>query len=317
MKQDWKPLLGAFLLGIFMPSTVFGFVDIFVRNRTNAPQTSPDEEIIREIVLPIVFSDEVRQMPLEEYLVGVVLGEMPASFSMEALKAQAVAARTCALEWSSAGSKHPNGGVCVNYKCCQSYVNPERYGGTEKMLSRVKTAVAETAGQVLTYDGALIQATYFSCSGGKTEDAVAVWGESVPYLQSVVSPGEEWSPIYEDAVFFTPSEFAACLGRDLTGDCAGWLGQINRTRGGGVDSMVIGGVRYSGTHLRSLLSLNSTAFTMKAEKGGITVTTTGKGHRVGMSQYGAETMARDGSSFSDILGHYYPGTRIDKWMPFE
>ena len=105
-------------------------------------------------------------------------------------------------------------------------------------------------------------------------------------------------------------EFASLLNRSMKGSCSSWLGEVTRTQGGGVATMVIGGKTYTGTQLRKLLSLNSTAFTMKAEKGGITVTTTGKGHRVGMSQFGADAMAAAGSLYPEILAHYYQGTEL-------
>ena len=173
--------------------------------------------------------------------------------------------------------------------------------------------MADTAGLVLTYNGSLIDATYFSCSGGRTEDAAAVWGADVPYLQAVDSPGEEGAAAYESEVYFTKSEFARLLGRELAGSPTQWLGKVSYTDGGGVATMVIGGVTYTGKELRSLLGLKSTAFTMTADASGITVVTKGNGHRVGMSQYGAEAMAVLGSSYEEILAHYYQGTVIDKF----
>ena len=179
-------------------------------------------------------------------------------------------------------------------------------------MEKALSAVMETSGQVLVYEGEYIEATYFSCSGGRTEAAISVWGSDVAYLQSVESPGEEWASIYTQSVTFTASEFAACLGRKLYGSPDTWLGQVRHTRGGGVDTMVLAGKSYTGVQLRQLLSLNSTAFTMKAEGNTITITTSGRGHRVGMSQYGAEAMAAAGSTYEQILQYYYQGVRIDK-----
>ena len=171
-------------------------------------------------------------------------------------------------------------------------------------------AVEETAGEYLSYEGKLIEATYFSCSGGKTEDAVAVWGADVPYLQSVESPGEEQAEAYTNTVTFTAEQLERCLGRTLTGDPSVWLGQVQRTRGGGVATMVLAGKTYTGTELRGLLDLYSTAFTMQAKDGCIVVTTSGRGHRVGMSQYGAQAMAQTGNDYTQILAYYYPGTEL-------
>ena len=137
-------------------------------------------------------------LPLDEYLTGVLLAEVPAGFALEAMKAQAVAARTYTLR-QMAASRHANGALCADSTCCQAWMSLDRAGeklgaSSETLLETLRQAVHETDGQVLCYDGQLIEATYFSCSGGRTEDAVAVWGTDVPYLQAVDSPGEEAAP---------------------------------------------------------------------------------------------------------------------------
>ena len=136
----------------------------------------------------------------------------------------------------------------------------------------------------------------------------------MPYLQAVASPGEEQAEKFRQTVSFSSKEFADRLGRGLTGSCESWLGTVTRTEGGGVGTMIIGGKTYKGTELRTLLGLNSTAFTITAQGQTVTVTTSGWGHRVGMSQYGADAMAVAGSTYEQILAYYYQGTRIDK-MP--
>ena len=189
--------------------------------------------------------------------------------------------------------------------------------GTMEDIRRVQNAVQATMGQVLIYGEGLAESTYFSCSGGRTEDAVAVWGTDIPYLQAVDSPGEELAGAYKDSVYFTSEELKKALNRELTGTPESWLGKQTFTDGSGVATMVIGGITYSGTQLRKLLGLNSTMFCMIPDAGGITVETLGKGHRVGMSQYGADAMAEAGCTYEQILAHYYQGTRIDKWEDFE
>lgn len=174
----------------------------------------------------------------------------------------------------------------------------------------MRRAVEATAGLVLTYEGSLIEATYFSCSGGSTEDAAAVWGTDFPYLQAVESPGEEQAAHYTDTVTLNAQSFQAALGETLPGAPDSWFGEITYTDGGGVAEMKIGGKTYSGTKLRRLLQLRSTAFTIRAGEDTIEITTKGYGHRVGMSQYGADAMAVKGSYFKTILAHYYPGTRL-------
>lgn len=323
MKRNWMQLLAAFIMGMLLPALAMQVGQAMVSAREEIP-TQPQTQQTTEVPPPaeqssaipvLITGGTVQIMELDQYLLGVVLAEMPADFELEALKAQAVAARTCALQCTQEGVKHPGGAVCTDSKCCQAYIAPSDYladGGAQENVDKVNSAVKTTEGQVLTYGGALIQATYFSCSGGRTEDAAAVWGTDVPYLQSVDSPGEEHADIYSNTVSFTAAEFASLLGRKLKGSCQSWLGAVSRTRGGGVATMVIAGKTYTGTELRELLSLNSTAFTMSAQKDRITVTTSGRGHRVGMSQYGADAMALSGSTYAQILAYYYPGTRIDK-----
>ena len=155
-------------------------------------------------------SGNLQQMTLEDYLVGVVLAEMPADFESEALKAQAVVARTYTCKRME-GGKHAAAAVGRDPGCCQGFRAPADYldeGGKQTAVDKGRSAVKSTDGQVLHYDGSLIDATYFSCSGGSTEDAVAVWGQDVPYLQAVESPGEEEAPRFTDSVEFSSSEFA-------------------------------------------------------------------------------------------------------------
>ena len=254
----------------------------------------------------------LQQMTLEEYLVGVVLAEMPADFEPEALKAQAVVARTYTRR-RMGGGKHELAAVCMDSGCCQGFRSPAEYleaGGQQRSVDRVRSAVAATDGLVLEYEGELIDATYFSCSGGITEDAVAVWGRDVPYLQSVDSPGEEEAPRYRDSVSFSASEFAEKLGLQADGDPAGWFGAVTRTAGDGVETMVIRDRSFTGTQLRSKLGLRSTAFEIRVSGNTVTVFTRGFGHRVGMSQYGAQAMAGEGSTCAEILAHYYSGTEL-------
>lgn len=323
MERKWKEMIGVFLMGVLMPGLVLQFGNLLTpaRGQTLQPateptylqQTQPQQESVR---IPVLMADDtVEMMELDAYLVCVVIAEMPAEFEVEALKAQAVAARTCTLKCVWDGRKHTAGAICTDSACCQAYMTEAAYeadGGTQENLDKIRNAVLSTAGQVLTYKGELIDATYFSCSGGRTEDAVAVWGAEVPYLQSVISPGEEQAQPYSQTVTFTGGEFASLLGRRLTGSPESWLGTVIHTRGGGVASMVLAGKSYTGTELRKLLSLNSTAFTITAQGDAVTVTTSGKGHRVGMSQYGADAMAVAGSTYEEILAYYYQGTRIDK-----
>ena len=268
-----------------------------------------DPETMLSVMNP---AGNLQQMSLREYLVGVVLAEMPADFEIEALKAQAVVARTYTRKRME-GSKHDRAAVCMDSGCCQGWRSGEEYlaqGGRSASVEKIRSAVEDTDGLVLRYDGKLIDATYFSCSGGTTEDALAVWGQDVPYLQSVESPGEEEAPRFTDSVIFTPAQFAGKLGLDGSGDPTAWFAGVTYTDGGGVESMVIRGKTFTGTQLRSQLGLRSTAFQVRASSDAITITTRGFGHRVGMSQYGAQAMAEAGSTCEEILAHYYTGAEL-------
>ena len=252
------------------------------------------------------------------YLTCVTLSEMPASFDPEALRAQAVAARTFAAKQAAAG-KHPDADVCSDSACCQAYLSPEalraKYGDDfAAYWDKARQAVLDTADEVLVYGGALIDATYFSCSGGSTESALAVWGSDVPYLQTVESPGEESAPKFETDVTYSAEEFKTRMEASgkvrLAGEPETWLGAATYTDGGGVAEMTVGGVLFTGTELRSLLGLNSTKFTVQYGAGGFSFDVLGYGHRVGMSQYGAEEMAENGFSYRVILRYYYRGADI-------
>ena len=319
MKKTWQETLHAIWMGMAVPGLILAILVMFWEKDKPESNTEPET-----LAAPVSFSvlvrwpDEgVEQMDMDEYLTGVVLAEMPAFFEPEALKAQAVAARTYARKAAVTGGKHGDGSVCTDYTCCQAYLSPEEYlekGGIRDDIQKVRSAVLDTSGYVLTYNGELIEAVYFSCSGGKTEDAAAVWGTDYPYLRSTDSPGEEGAAFYSDTKVFTPEEFENALGIVLSAEPAQWFGEVTRTAGDGVDTMEIGGLKFSGVELRTALGLRSTAFTITVQENMIQVETLGYGHRVGMSQYGADAMAAAGSDYQQILSHYYPGTVLEKCL---
>lgn len=322
MKPILREVLLAAFLGLVLPGIVLNMAVSMEREEPLAsvePVTEPEPtETTEQVALTMLLQQEdgsVAEMDMDTYLTGVILAELPASFEPEAKKAQAVVARTFTRKAYVTGGKHGDGSVCTDSTCCQAYISPEAYrekGGTEEAVEAARSAVTATSGYVLTYEGQLIEATYFSCSGGSTEDAVAVWGTDFPYLRATDSPGEEGATHYTDTVYFTGEEFADALGVSLSGTPESWLGFTTYTAGGGVNTMMIGGKEYKGTELRSLLGLRSTAFTMTADSGGVTVVTKGFGHRVGMSQYGADAMAAGGSGYADILAYYYKGTSLER-----
>ncbi len=318
MRAFWKDFMTALFMGLILPGLMLNCASFFVSNKNlELVETAPQETIPETVDLSVRIQNpqgNTEEWNLDTYLVGVVLAEMPASFELEALKAQAVAARTYSRKAWETGGKHGDGSICTDSTCCQAYISEADYqnqGGIAEDLEKVRQAVLLTSGEVLMYDGELIEATYFSCSGGSTEDAAAVWGAEFPYLQAVESPGEEGAAHYQDTVTFTPEQFQRALGVSLSGYPASWFTAATYTEGGGVATMKIGEKTYSGTELRSLLKLRSTRFTVSTGAN-IIITTQGYGHRVGMSQYGADAMAVTGSSYAEILAHYYPGTTLKK-----
>ncbi len=324
MDDMWKRLLTVLCLSLLLPQLVLLFGSKYyamvpdpeptVSPQPTAVQTLPQQE---RILIPVLMSENlVMQMELEDYVRGVVLAEMPTSFDSEALKAQAVAARTYALRRVTLGDRHPLGAVCIDPSCCQAWLSDEDYLdglGYAEDVRKAKASAEATAGVVVTYEGELAETTYFSCSGGRTESAEAVWNAEIPYLQAVDSPEEDWAAAFSSQWSFTAAEFSACLERNLTGSPTHWFGKETRTEGGGVATLVIGGISYSGVELRSLLGLPSTVFSVDVMGEQIVISARGHGHRVGLSQYGAGTMAQQGRTYAEILTHYYPGTDIDKW----
>lgn len=307
-------ILAAFLVCVLPVLLAIPFIkeaDAPMVTTTTAELATMPEPVNNDLVL-VYDEGIIHSVPVESYITCVVLAEMPASFEMEAIKAQAVVARTYTYRKMS-HPKHGGAAVCTDSNCCQAYTTVDDYiekGGKMDSVDRIVQAVSETTGQVMTYKGELIEATYFSCSGGKTEDAAAVWGAEVPYLQSVESPGEENANHYTETVKLTATQFCEKLGIYPDGAIETWVGKITYTDGGGVSAIEIGDQTISGTQMRKSLNLRSTSFVITAIGDTVTITTKGFGHRVGMSQYGADAMAVSGSSYQEILFHYYQGVQL-------
>ncbi len=284
---------------------------------TEGSCAEPDCLVDGSISLVVLMPDgSPQRMTLEQYLLGAVLGELPGDFPPEAQKAQAVVCRTYTLRQRQ-GGKHEKGDVCTDSACCQAWKDPQTFPEQKQLPAR--EAIAATDGKVLTYEGRLVDATFFSGSGGRTEAAVAVWGTDVPYLQAVDSPGED-APYDGEAVTFTAQELRLLLetarpGLKLSGSPGAWFGESTHTPGGGVDCIHIGDGAFTGKELRKLLGLRSTVFTVSVKEDGIVFYTRGYGHRVGMSQYGARAMALEGSTWEEILKHYYKGVAVEQAEP--
>ena len=268
---------------------------------------------------------QVAEMTMADYLWGVVAAEMPASFEPEALRAQAVCARTYSL-WKLQAESHEADGadICADSSCCQAYISPgeaaQRWGErtAAAYTAKIASAVADTDGQTLTYGGEPIQAVFFSSASGATEDAQAVWGKSLPYLVSVDSPEGDEVPNYRSTVTLTADEVRslvqkAGLGADLSGPPETWISNVVRTGSGRVATLDLGGAALSGGAARSLFSLRSASFEVAESQGVFTFSVTGYGHGVGLSQYGAERMAAEGADHREILTHYYTGVTVEPY----
>jgi len=284
---------------------------------TPASTPAPGEWDGERLVRVLLDDGSVEEMTMSDYLWRVVAAEMPAAFEPEALKAQAVCARTYTL-WKMKGDNHGDADICADSSCCQAYCSPaeaeERWGAqTEEYTAKIAQAITETDGQVLTYEGELIQAVFFSSSTYTTEDAAAVWGNSLPYLVSVESPEGEEVPNYRSTVTLTAEqmkELAKTAGANLSGDTSTWLTDVSYTASGRVAELTFGNVTLSGGAARSLFGLRSACFTVKEKEGVFTFSVTGYGHGVGMSQYGANAMAKEGATWREIVTHYYTGVTV-------
>ncbi len=256
-------------------------------------------------------------LSLDDYLWGVVAAEMPASFQLEALKAQAVAARTY---WAARSPDKHEGGICADSGCCQAYITRQEaeanWGDKSADYARhIARAVEETDGIIAVYDGRPIQALFFSSAPGSTVDARAVWGEEVPYLVGVASPEGEEVPNYRSQLTVSADELKTAVleqypQADLSGGCDGWFSEFVREPSGTVNTVKVGGVHLKGSQVRKLLGLRSACFTVSVSGQQVTFHVTGYGHGVGMSQYGANAMAGQGKSFREILTWYYTGAEL-------
>ena len=284
-------------------------------------------ELDGKTVLKVLDGSEVREMTVGEYLVGVVRAEMPASFEEEALKAQAVAARTYTYYKIQTGGNHGDtADSCTDSTCCQAYISEEQarsnWGAdADTYESKIESAVRDTDGQVILYGGEPILAVFHSSSAGLTRAAGQVWLNDLPYLQSVTSPEQGDSiPNYYSRAEFTQEQFrekvlAAEPEADLSGPVETWLQNAVTDTAGSVSTVEVGGVTVKGSTLRSILGLRSACFEWEIQDGNLVFFVTGYGHGVGMSQYGAEQMARDGADYREILTHYYTGVTVEAYVP--
>lgn len=276
-------------------------------------KTTPD---VQEPTVDVVRSDtqKTESVPLEEYVAGVVAAEMPASFEKEALKAQAVAARTFILTQTLKGLDVTD---TVDDQVFKDEEDQKEMWGEdfETNKTKIEAAARETEGEVLVYNGKPITAAFFSSGNGQTENAEEYWQSAEPYLVSVASPWDAAAPNFEQEVVLTKQEVEEKL--DVSLPESGSVGAITKkTTGGRIGAITIDGKSFTGRSIRETLGLPSADFQMTVSDGDVVVTTKGYGHGIGMSQYGANGMAKEGKKYGDITAHYYPGAVIGDVQTF-
>jgi len=269
---------------------------------------------------------KIEEIPLDEYLYGVVSSEMPASYEVEALKAQAVVARTYLIyQIQNNSSKHVGANICDSYACCQAWISKEERlskwdeSQRDSYWQKIMQAVDETTGKIITYEGKPINAFFHSNSGGVTESSVNIWGGiEYPYLKSVETAGEEGYSQYSSEVSFTREELINKIKETHQEIEIDW-NQENAikvqeyTDSGRVRTIKFGNISIAGTEARTILGLKSTNFVVSFADDKIVFSVTGYGHGVGMSQTGADSLAKQGKGYEEIVKHFYTGVEITNY----
>ena len=301
---------------------------------TNSQENMQNQEVLDEkvsydykeyntIKLLHVKTSKVEEIPLDEYLYSVVAAEMPASFEKEALKAQAVVARTYTIyKIQNSGNRHGNAHICDDSTCCQAWISKEdRFSRWEKGTSqsnwdKIVDAVDVTKGKIITYEGKPINAFFHSNSGGKTETTINVWGGSnYPYLQTVETSGEDEYSQYESEVVLDKQSFIDKI-KEKHSDFVIDFNEENciqileYTEGNRVKLIKIGNLNLSGVEVRNLIGLKSANFKVTIENDNVKFEVLGYGHGVGMSQTGADSLAKQGKNYEEIIKHFYTGVEV-------
>ena len=269
-------------------------------------------------------TNKVEKINLDEYLYGVVSAEMPASFEEEALKAQAVVARTYTIyKIVNNDGKHDDADICDDSTCCQAWISKEdrldkwKEEEREEYWNKIVNAVNSTGGKIITYEGEPINAFFHSNSGGTTEAPINVWGGSgYPYLQSVSTSGEDAYSQYSSEAEFTKKEFEEKI-KELHSDFKIDYNEKDcikieeYTEGNRVKNVKIGNLELSGVEVRNIFGLRSANFEITIEDDKIKFEVIGYGHGVGMSQTGADSLAKEGKTYEEIITHFYTGVEIE------
>ena len=308
MKKIFLFIVSLFLILILLPSLIV----LFLSKNEGEPKRLSSPSVT------VLFADtgQVETVDLEKYLTGVVAAEMPASFHAEALKSQAVAARTYIynhMVTDTQNAEHPKAAVCTDSSHCKAWISEEKMhtelGETwyDTYYEKIQSAVKSTHGEILTYNDEPIVAVFHSTGSGRTESSKDVWGGDLPYLQSVESAGDTSSPKFSSTVEVSKETVCSTLGiRDAA------IGEYMRSEGGSVLSVLLGGVPFRGTDLRARFGLNSANFTIEETADTFIFHVKGNGHGVGLSQYGANSMAENGHTYTEILTTYYTDVVLEK-----
>lgn len=322
-----KKVLALTIVLIVAVVIVVPTVVLYVLGGPEGPKTggvNRGEDILIRVYLHE--QDRIVEMSLEEYVKGMVAAEMPAEFDLEALKAQAVAGRTYAVKQmamfgGSGLADRPGADVSTDPRVSQAWMSTlqlrERWGPFQfdRYWTKIGQAVDGTRGLIVTYNGEPINAVFHSTSGERTAAAKEVWGFDFPYLQSVVCTWDKKSPRYTDSKEYSFAELEQRLGTEAGVVAAAKVGGavaqvLERTESGRVAKAKVGSKTFTGFDLRQRLELRSTNFTVEPQDGKITFRTTGYGHGVGLCQYGANGLAKEGRDFRAILNYYYTDVKI-------
>lgn len=315
-------VLGLMTLVLFIPTILvlpFNSKSVSTASTDVKNETVSQPIVLNSAVNVSVYRTNAKQVdtiPLEEYVKGVVAAEMPAAFEPQALKAQALTARTYIIKMllNETDLNLPEGADITDTKMHQVYKSDaelhKAWGNDyDWKMKKITQAVKDTEGQIITYDGKPIDALFFSTSNGFTQNSEDYWPTAFPYLKSVESPWDKQSPKYAYKEAIPVSQVEKKLGVNLGDD--GEIGKVlARTSGNYIETIEIDGKKLNGRDIRDSLDLRSTDFTMVKKDDKVIVETRGYGHGVGMSQYGANGMAKEGKSYKEILKHYYNGISI-------
>lgn len=266
-------------------------------------QINPNYKVHSDYVVEVHMNDKIKKIPLENYLIGVVAGEMPAEFEIEALKAQAVASRTYVMSRNL---------VVDNTVASQVYLNDDQMkkkwkNDYKKNKNKIKEAINETKGEVMKYKGKCISALFFSSCNGKTINCEDYFQGEKDYLKAVNSPWDLYTdPSIKRKKTFTFKQLSNIFNVNVSS-----IELMAYTQSGYVKNVIVSGKKYTGREIREKLGLSSSCFQIELTSKGYDFITIGSGHGVGMSQYGAQGMAKESRNYKEILNHYYQNIKIE------